>query len=141
MPLLEKQLVVKRSTLKGAGKGLFTKIDIIKDTKIVEYKGKITKWKEVNDRNGHIVATFPIGLTDGVMLVSDGGQVIRTSVNDVRIAGRRTQGVTLFKVAPDEHVVSVARIDEESGNGDDSGNNDGDDGQAVEEDTSSPPSE
>jgi DNA gyrase subunit A len=54
---------------------------------------------EVNDRNGHIVATFPIGLTDGVMLVSDGGQVIRTSVEQVRIAGRRTQGVTLFKVA------------------------------------------
>jgi len=95
---------------------------------------------EVNERNGRIVATFPVGLTDGVMLVSDGGQVIRTSVNDVRIAGRRTQGVTLFKVAPDEHVVSVARIDEESGNGDDSGNNDGDDGQA-EEDTSSLPLE
>ena len=52
MPLLEKQLVVKRSTLKGAGKGLFTKKDIIKDTKIVEYKGKITKWSAVNDRNG-----------------------------------------------------------------------------------------
>jgi DNA gyrase subunit A len=96
---------------------------------------------EVNDRNGHIVATFPIGLTDGVMLVSDGGQVIRTSVEQVRIAGRRTQGVTLFKVAADERVVSVARLNEESGNGDDSGNNDGDDGQAVEEDTSSPPSE
>jgi len=95
---------------------------------------------EVNERNGRIVATFPVGLTDGVMLVSDGGQVIRTSVNDVRIAGRRTQGVTLFKVAPDEHVVSVARIDEESGNGDDSGNNDGDDGQ-EQADTSSLPLE
>jgi DNA gyrase subunit A len=95
---------------------------------------------EVNDRNGRIVATFPVGLTDGLMLVSDGGQVIRTSVNDVRIAGRRTQGVTLFKVAPEERVVSVARIDEESGNGDDSGNNDGDDGMA-EGDTSSLPLE
>ena len=93
---------------------------------------------EVNERNGRIVATFPVGLTDGVMLVSDGGQVIRTSVNDVRIAGRRTQGVTLFKVAPDEHVVSVARIDEESGNGDDSGNNDGDDGQAEGDNSSLP---
>ncbi len=95
---------------------------------------------EVNERNGRIVATFPIGLTDGVMLVSDGGQVIRTGVEDVRIAGRRTQGVILFKVAPEEHVVSVARIDEESGNGDDSGNNDGNDGQ-VEGDASSLPLE
>jgi SET domain-containing protein len=45
MPLLEKQLIVKRSTLKGAGKGLFTTKDIPKGKKIVEYK-------EVNDRNG-----------------------------------------------------------------------------------------
>src|ERR1700733_11028276 len=52
MPLLEKQLIVKRSTLKGAGKGLFTRKPIGKGTKIVEYKGKITTWKEVNDRNG-----------------------------------------------------------------------------------------
>jgi uncharacterized protein len=52
MPLLEKHLVVKRSRLKGAGKGLFTTKDIPRGTKIVEYKGKITKWKEVDDRNG-----------------------------------------------------------------------------------------
>jgi DNA gyrase subunit A len=95
---------------------------------------------EVNDRNGRIVATFPVGMTDGLMLVSDGGQMIRTGVEDVRIAGRRTQGVILFKVAPEEHVVSVARIDEESGNADDSGNNEGDDEQA-DGDASSLPSE
>lgn len=52
MPLLEKQLLVRRSTLKGAGKGLFTTKPIAKGTKIVEYRGKITTWKEVNDRNG-----------------------------------------------------------------------------------------
>jgi hypothetical protein len=49
--------------------------------------------------------------------------------------------VTLFKVAADEHVVSVARLDEESGNGDDSGNNDGDEDTTVEGDASSTPSE
>ena len=52
MPLLEKQLFVKRSTLKGAGKGLFTKKPIPRGAKIVEYRGKITSWKDVNDRNG-----------------------------------------------------------------------------------------
>ena len=52
MPLLEKHLVVKRSTLKGAGKGLFTTTEIPRGTKIVEYKGKITTWKEVDDRKG-----------------------------------------------------------------------------------------
>ncbi len=52
MPHLEKQLIVKRSTLKGAGKGLFTTKDIPKGKKIVEYKGKITKWKEVDSHDG-----------------------------------------------------------------------------------------
>jgi hypothetical protein len=52
MPLLEKQLLVRRSTLKGAGKGLFTTKPIAKGTKIVEYRGKVSSWKEVNDRNG-----------------------------------------------------------------------------------------
>lgn len=47
MALLEKHLVVKRSTIPGAGKGLFTKVPIEKGTRIVEYKGRITTWKEV----------------------------------------------------------------------------------------------
>src|SRR5579863_5558953 len=52
MALMEKQLIVKRSTLKGAGKGLFTKADIPRGTKIVEYKGKVTTWKEVDSHEG-----------------------------------------------------------------------------------------
>lgn len=49
MALLEKHLYVKKSTIPGAGKGLFTKVDIPKDTRIVEYKGRRTTWKEVKD--------------------------------------------------------------------------------------------
>jgi len=52
MALLEKQLVVKRSTLPGAGKGLFTNKSIPKGAKIVEYKGEIVKWKDVDTRDG-----------------------------------------------------------------------------------------
>ena len=44
------------------------------------------------------------------MLVTDGGQVIRIPVDDIRIASRNTQGVRLFDVAEEEHVVSVARL-------------------------------
>jgi uncharacterized protein len=58
MALLEKSLIVKKSTLPGAGKGLFTKIAIAKGTRIVEYKGKKITWKEVekmaDDRNGYV---------------------------------------------------------------------------------------
>jgi SET domain-containing protein len=52
MALLEDQLVVKRSTLPGIGKGLFTKKFIPKGTRIVEYLGKITTWKKVNSDEG-----------------------------------------------------------------------------------------
>lgn len=52
MALLEHQLIVKRSTLPNAGKGLFTKKEIRKGTPIVEYKGKITTWKEVDHNKG-----------------------------------------------------------------------------------------
>jgi len=58
MALLEKKLIVKKSILPGAGKGLFTQVLIPKGTRIVEYKGQIVTWKEVekmaDDRNGYV---------------------------------------------------------------------------------------
>lgn len=58
MPLLENKMKIKKSTLPGAGKGLFTKVFIPKGTRIVEYKGKRVTWKEVekmaDDRNGYV---------------------------------------------------------------------------------------
>ena len=52
MALLEKQLEIKKSTIDGAGKGLFTKKFIPKGTRIVEYKGKVSTWKDVDHDNG-----------------------------------------------------------------------------------------
>jgi uncharacterized protein len=52
MPLQEKNLLVKKSGLPNAGKGLFTKIFIPAGTRIVEYKGKITTWKDVEHDEG-----------------------------------------------------------------------------------------
>ena len=69
-------------------------------------------------RNGNVVASFPIDEADQIMLVTDQGQMIRCPVNDVRVAGRNTQGVTLFKTAEDEKVVSVERVGESSESGD-----------------------
>ena len=55
MALLAKQLIVKKSTLPNAGKGLFTKKFIPKGTRIIEYKGKIRTWKEAaHEDNGYI---------------------------------------------------------------------------------------
>ena len=52
MALLEKFLSVKRSNLPNSGKGLFTKVSIMKGTRIVEYKGKLRKWKDVKHLDG-----------------------------------------------------------------------------------------
>ncbi len=75
---------------------------------------------EMGERNGSIVAAFPVEANHQVMMVTNGGQVIRMPLHDVRAAGRKTLGVTLFRVGADERVVSVASIAEdesEGGNG------------------------
>jgi DNA gyrase subunit A len=67
---------------------------------------------ETSERNGPVIASFPVRDGDQLVLVTDQGQLIRIPVDDIRIAGRRTQGVTLFRVAADEQVVSVAHLAE-----------------------------
>ncbi|MBL0372889.1 DNA gyrase subunit A [Rhizobium sp. KVB221] len=61
---------------------------------------------------GELVAAFPVEEADQIMLVSDGGQLIRVPVDGIRIASRATKGVTIFSTAADEKVVSVERISE-----------------------------
>jgi len=68
---------------------------------------------DMSERNGEVVAAFPVTVGQDVMLVTNGGQIIRMPVDDIRIAGRRTQGVTLFRVAEGEQVVSVAALEDE----------------------------
>jgi DNA gyrase subunit A len=67
----------------------------------------------VNERNGRLVASFPIDDADQIMLVTDGGKLIRCPVDDVRIAARNTQGVRIFKTEESERVASVERISDD----------------------------
>jgi DNA gyrase subunit A len=67
---------------------------------------------DTSERNGCVVASFPAHQGEALMLVTDQGKMIRTTVFDIRVMGRNTQGVTIFRVAENEHVVSVAKIDE-----------------------------
>ena len=69
--------------------------------------------KKVRAKSGRLVASFPVEESDQIMLVTDGGKLIRTAVNGIRIAGRSTQGVIVFHTAEDEKVVSVERLSEE----------------------------
>jgi len=77
----------------------------------------------VNDRNGRLVASFPVEDSDQIMLVTNAGKLIRCPIDDVRIAGRNTQGVRIFKTEDGEKVVSVERVPED-------GNGNGENGEA-----------
>jgi DNA gyrase subunit A len=69
--------------------------------------------EKIKDKIGRLVASFPVEESDQIMLVTNGGQLIRTRVTDIRIAGRSTQGVIVFNTAEDERVVSVERLSED----------------------------
>jgi len=61
-------------------------------------------------KNNGVVASFPVEEDTGLVMMTDGGQLIRTGVDEVRIAGRSTRGVTLFRVGDDERVVTVTHL-------------------------------
>ena len=100
-----------------------------KRTSSFEYRitgrgGKGITAMTVNSRNGDLIASFPVEAGDQIMLVTDGGQLIRCPVGGIRVAGRSTQGVIVFDTHATEKVVSVERIsepEEDEGEGDSSG--------------------
>ena len=112
MALLEKQLFVKKSTIPNSGKGLFTKKFIPKGTRIVEYKGRISSWKDVKDEDGkngyifyvtrnHVINALPVksalaryandarglvrikGLTNNCDYITDGKKAYIESKKDI----------------------------------------------------------
>jgi DNA gyrase subunit A len=89
-----------------------------KRTSSYEYRttgrgGKGIVAMSITEKNGRLVASFPVEESDQIMLVTDGGQLIRCPVDGIRIAGRSTQGVIVFSTAEGERVASVERLSEE----------------------------
>ncbi|MGB4058525.1 MAG: DNA gyrase subunit A, partial [Alphaproteobacteria bacterium] len=109
--MLEKEQLLLTVSNKGFGKR----------TSAYEYRisGRggqgVTNMALTEKNGGAVVATFPVTDNHQIMLVSDKGQLIRTPVENIRVTGRSAQGVTVFKVAPDENVVSVAWLVQEEG--------------------------
>ena len=68
-----------------------------------------------SERNGNVSASFPINSEDDIMLVTNKGQMIRVKVSEIRVAGRNTQGVRIFKTAKDEKVVTAVRLTDSNG--------------------------
>jgi DNA gyrase subunit A len=91
-----------------------------KRTSSYEYRtanrgGKGIAAMAITEKNGRLVASFPVEDADEIMLVTNGGQLIRCPVDGIRIAGRSTQGVIIFSTAEGEKVASVERLSEEGG--------------------------
>lgn len=113
----------RQATLKGSEQFVITVTDrgFGKRTSTHEYRitnrGGQGIWNAPSDADmraqiGDVIAAFPIAEGEQLMMVTDQGKLIRTPVFDVRIAGRSTKGVTLFKVAEGERIMSVARLQE-----------------------------
>ncbi len=117
----ETTLSQERYAAMGAGEQVILTISSNgygKRTSSYEYRitgrgGKGIVAMAVNERNGPLVASFPVEDGDQIMLVTDGGQLIRTHVRDIGKKGRATQGVIVIDVAEGEHVVSVEHITED----------------------------
>jgi DNA gyrase subunit A len=71
--------------------------------------------QDLTKKGGRLAASFPVEEFDEILLVTDQGQLIRTPVNQVRMVGRNTSGVTIFRTSKDEHVVSVERLADQGG--------------------------
>lgn len=111
MELMQKEQMLLTVTNKGFGKR----------TSGYEYRvsGRggqgVTNMALTAKNGGEVVATFPVTNNHQIMLVTDGGQLIRTPVENIRATGRSAQGVTIFRVEPNEKVVSVAWLIQEDG--------------------------
>lgn len=67
----------------------------------------------VNERNGRLIASFPVEDTDQIMLVTNGGKLIRCPIEGISIIGRAAQGVTIFRTDQDERVVSAEPVNDD----------------------------
>ena len=68
--------------------------------------------KKIIPKNGNVIDSFVIRQNDQIIMVSDKGQIIRINVNQIRIAGRSTQGVSIFKIPEKDKIVYVSRVEE-----------------------------
>jgi DNA gyrase subunit A len=92
-----------------------------KRTQASEYRrqtrgGKGILAMRLTEKNGEIISIKPVSDKDGLMIITDKGQVIRTGMDGISLMGRTTQGVRIIKLKSGEKVVAVERIVEEDDN-------------------------
>ena len=68
---------------------------------------------KLGGKNTAVIASFPVDDNHDIIMITDGGKIIRTPVSDIRIAGRATAGVTLFRISENEKVISATAIEKD----------------------------
>jgi DNA gyrase subunit A len=99
----------------------------IDDYRVQKRGGKGIKTVNRTEKTGDVVALMEVLPEDEIMLITRGGQIIRSPVKDVRVAGRNTQGVKLMNLDMGDLVTAVARVVPDETEGEEGGDEEGDD--------------
>ena len=106
------EIIAKQKYILSVTENGFGKRTSFYDYRVTNRGGKGIIGIVPSSRNGNVAASFPVNEGDEVILSTDKGKVIRCAVKEIRIAGRNTQGVRIFKLSGEEKVVSAIKIDD-----------------------------
>ena len=106
------EVLAKQKYILSVTKNGFGKRTSFYDYRVTNRGGKGIICINTSERNGDVVASFPVNEGDEIILSTDKGKMIRCAVQEIRIAGRNTQGVRIFKLSGEEKVVSAIIIDD-----------------------------
>ena len=106
------EIMAKQKYILSITKNGFCKRTSFYDYRVTNSGGKGIIGIVNSSRNGDVAASFPVDEGDEIILSTDKGKVIRCAVKEIRIAGRNTQGVRIFKLTGEEKVVSAIKIED-----------------------------
>ena len=106
------EIIAKQKYILSITKNGFGKRTSFYDFRVTNRGGKGIIGIVNSERNGNVAASFPVNDGDEIILSTDKGRVMRCAVKEIRIAGRNTQGVRIFKLSGEEKVVSAIKIDD-----------------------------
>jgi DNA gyrase subunit A len=106
------EVVAKQKYMLSITENGFGKRTSFYDYRVTNRGGKGIIGIVASSRNGNVSASFPVDEGDEIILSTDKGKVIRCAVKEIRVAGRNTQGVRIFKLSGEEKVVSAIRIED-----------------------------
>ncbi len=127
-------VVIKReATLMVVTEHALGKCSHIDEYRVQKRGGKGIKTVNRTEKTGDVVALLEVLPEDEIMLITRTGQIIRSPVKDVRVAGRNTQGVKLMNLEDGDLITAVARVVPDDGEGDEGGGDDAGDATGPEE--------